>query len=354
MQEIKAHNVAGVRAAGEAKDLHRYLQSAIELEHATIPTYLYALYSIKPESNVEISQIIRSVVVEEMLHMTLAANVMNALGGEPLIDDPEFVPSFPGKLPMSVDDGLEVHLRPLSIHQVQDTFMAIEEPEAPLDFPADAIAEGPGFATIGLFYAEIIKKIRELGDAAFVGDPARQVVPEMWFRGEIHPVTNVETAVQALTLIVEQGEGLPGSPLDPSCDLAHYYRFEEIVKGRRLVPIDEPPHYAFTGDPVPFDPKGVYGFVEDPSNQNFDAGSRGAVWRKRANVSYSNLLRRLHRVFNGHPKEIDRAMGLMFELRLLVNQMAEFSVNAKGEDDRNGVPISPSFEYVPEAASDRS
>ena len=57
------------------------LQSAIELEHSTIPLYLYALYSLDPAKNGVIAKIIQSVVVEEMLHMTLASNVMNALGG---------------------------------------------------------------------------------------------------------------------------------------------------------------------------------------------------------------------------------------------------------------------------------
>ena len=57
------------------------LQLAIELEHATIPVYLYTVYSLDPAKNAEIVQLIDSVVVEEMLHMVLSANVLNALGG---------------------------------------------------------------------------------------------------------------------------------------------------------------------------------------------------------------------------------------------------------------------------------
>nr|MCU0322110.1 ferritin-like protein [Chitinophagaceae bacterium] len=49
--------------------LKKHLQVAIELEHSTIPPYLCALYSIKEGTNVAASQIIRSVVIEEMLHM---------------------------------------------------------------------------------------------------------------------------------------------------------------------------------------------------------------------------------------------------------------------------------------------
>ena len=62
------------------------LQHALMLEHATIPAYLCALYSIEDGTNVEAAEIIRSVVMEEMLHMVLVANVLNAVGGEPSVD----------------------------------------------------------------------------------------------------------------------------------------------------------------------------------------------------------------------------------------------------------------------------
>ena len=65
------------------KDLIDLLQTAIEVEHSTIPAYLCALYSIKDGTNQEAAQIIKSVVLEEMLHMILAANVLNAIGGHP-------------------------------------------------------------------------------------------------------------------------------------------------------------------------------------------------------------------------------------------------------------------------------
>ncbi len=64
--------VSGLRGA---------LQQAVMLEHATIPTYLYALYSLEPGKNAEIQQLITSVVIEEMSHMALACNILNAIGG---------------------------------------------------------------------------------------------------------------------------------------------------------------------------------------------------------------------------------------------------------------------------------
>src|SRR2546421_835393 len=61
-------------------------KKAVELEHATIPTYLYALYSLQPGGNLKIQSLVRSVVWEEMLHMSLACNVLNAIGGSPVIE----------------------------------------------------------------------------------------------------------------------------------------------------------------------------------------------------------------------------------------------------------------------------
>ena len=76
-------------------ELKAHLQKAIEVEHSTIPPYLCALYSIKDGHNQEAAQIIKSVVLEEMLHMILAANVLNAIGGEPILTHPKFVPKYP-------------------------------------------------------------------------------------------------------------------------------------------------------------------------------------------------------------------------------------------------------------------
>ena len=57
-----------------------------------------------------------------MLHMTIAANVLNAIGGEPRIDTPEFIPEFPMNLPMT---NVSVDIRPFDRRSVQN-FMLIE------------------------------------------------------------------------------------------------------------------------------------------------------------------------------------------------------------------------------------
>src|ERR1700730_7630242 len=102
MLMIRNDIIASIRAAKAPHDLYDHLQGAIELEHSTIPPYLQALYSIKRGSNAIVADLIRSIVVEEMLHMTIAANVLNAIGGSPAINTPKFIPQYPGPLPMNV------------------------------------------------------------------------------------------------------------------------------------------------------------------------------------------------------------------------------------------------------------
>lgn len=69
-------------------DLRRHLQWAIEVEHSTLPPYLTALYSLDPERNADAVQLISGVFVEEMIHLALAANLLNAVGGRPVLDAP--------------------------------------------------------------------------------------------------------------------------------------------------------------------------------------------------------------------------------------------------------------------------
>jgi hypothetical protein len=63
--------------------LKELLQAAVTLELSTIPPYLCALYSMHPKGNDEAKLVIRSVVVEEMLHMVLAAVLAAGRRGVP-------------------------------------------------------------------------------------------------------------------------------------------------------------------------------------------------------------------------------------------------------------------------------
>ncbi len=330
------------------------LQSAIQLEHATIPLYLYALYSLDPGRNEEICGIIQEVVIEEMLHMILACNVLNAIGGTPMIDRPGFIPTYPGPLPGGVESDLRVQLAPFSktvpeggigperMSQL-DCFIQIEEPENPLEFRAMAALEEP--VTIGQFYGKISEALGALDPAVFSATPRHQIGPDLMPEAVV--VTDLGSARQAIETIVEQGEGTTVSPLAVvGGGYAHYYRFQEIRHGRRLVPVPdavEPENrYSYTGAEVPFHSDGVYTVPTSPSAATYPAGSAASVANDTFNYTYTSLLKALHAMVNGAatPDQFNRALGLMMSLKSQARAMMS------GLPDPNRL-VGPTFEYQP-------
>jgi hypothetical protein len=222
-----------LRRIDSVDELHRYLQVALQLQHATIPPYLSALYSIHPGTNADSAEIIHTVLVEEMLHLLLVANLANAVGGLPNFASPGFVPNYPTHLPDGEVD-FEVSIRPFSPDAVA-TFLQIERP-GPASISGDLVdrvrsprALLPGvvdstdtemhFFSIGEFYAEIDRGLHWLHDSMatrneelFGGDRAVQVTTEFQYSGggEIMTVSDLDSAEAAIRLICEQGEGLGG------------------------------------------------------------------------------------------------------------------------------------------------
>src|SRR6266571_5799834 len=324
------------------------LQQAIELEHATIPTYLYALYSIKPDSNTAIQDRIRSIVIQEMLHMALACNLLNAIGGSPVIARPEFVPQYPGLLPGAVESELIVPLARFSLDLVKNVFMVIEEPETPLNFPVRDLAAAPP-QTIGEFYTAIKQRIMERGQSIFEhGVLARQVTSG--FFPELIQVTNVDSATRAIETIVEQGEGTTKSPLrGEGSTIAHYYKFAEIYHGKTLIPNPNAPpdapddqKYLYGGDPIPFDPNGVLPVIENPKAALYPAGSPARLACDTFNSTYTSILKTLHETFTVSPNQLDNAIDLMVSLSVQ-------AMNLMAIDLGNGTHAGPSFEFRPDS-----
>jgi hypothetical protein len=118
------------------------------------------------------------------------------------------------------------------------------------------------------------------------------------------------------------GEGTPGTdPTDgPRHELAHYFRFKEIVEGRRMIE-KTPGEWVFEGPEIPFDPTAVLPMADNPDTGALPAGSG---LRSRAELfdrAYGDLLRSLHATFNGSPKDLGRAVGLMFSLEVQAREL---------------------------------
>jgi hypothetical protein len=310
--------------------LHYYLYAALQLEHATIPPYLTALYSIHPGTNLDAVMVIRVVAVEEMLHLTLAANVLNATGGTPDLTGPDFVPSYPAYLPDGEDD-FQVDRQCFSPAAVE-TFLKIERPARAPEEEARlrahdtqrSLLTAPGeesmrFFSIGEFYEEIRRGLEhlhgELGDDLFRGDPQRQVTPEYYYSGggEVVPVTDLASASAALELIAEQGEGLGGRIYDEEGELAHYYRFEQLKLGRYYQSGDTAG--SASGPELSVDWKAVYpvktNVVLDDLRDAPQLHAAAAAFNER----YKDFLGLLTRAYTGEPALLIDAVAEMFSLR---------------------------------------
>lgn len=298
-----------------------YLQTALELELSTIPPYLTALLSIHPQANREAANMIRGIMVEEMLHMALVANVLNAVGGAPRIDK-ETIPSYPLELEFDGkkfrDRDFPVDLAAFSKEQIA-TFMKIEEPEdlvqpRALEFKR-IVVRG---LTIGQFYMNIIAMLEELDEDGdlFTGDPSRQLIDNYYWGAANHiiPVSDLKSAKRALDIVIRQGEGAwrqPGkriafAPGEPAV-MGHYYRFAEIYYERHYTDTDDPAKPP-TGAPLPVDWSAVYPIKTNPKPANYPKGSKLAELNGTFNARYTEMLRQLNQALNGTPKTLYTAI----------------------------------------------
>jgi hypothetical protein len=325
-------------------DLHEHLQVAMELEHATIPPYLCALYSIPDGANQEAARILKGVVLEEMLHLTLAANVLNATGGKPVLDHAGFIPHYPMKLPHSEGDfsvGLEKFSR-----AALDTFLKIERPA-----PLGARPEAEHYQTIGQFYAAIedgLKKICE--GRKFTWHRRHQVTPERYYGagGKVIVVSDLRTALRALQEIVEQGEGFKENRTCVHGDsgrLGHYYRFQEIVRGR-LYQAGDTPKSGPTGAKLAVNYERVFRMRPNPKADHYPEGGELREKANDFNRTYTRLLKTLDASFNGESALLMHSVGAMYDLKYRAVELLRIPLEAGSDDASAGPP----FEYTPVAA----
>jgi hypothetical protein len=362
----------------EIDELHRHLQAAVQLEHATIPPYLTALYSIRPGTNIDVYHMLRVVAVEEMLHLTLAANMLNAIGGSPDLTTPGFVPDYPAFLPNGETD-FQADLRPFS-REAMDTFLQIERPALPLEMASSSggepktLSAAPDdsahhahhgnsrrrashtvhrprrhrsvraahvrdnseehFYSIGEFYKAVDEGLTLLheqhGDALFSGDPRRQVTSDYYYSGggELFPVTDIESAKQAIRLISEQGEGIGGGIFDYESEISHYRRFEQLIQGRYYREDDEPGNPSGSGIAVDWD--AIYPIKPNAKLSDYPKGSDVYQAATAFNSRYAGFLQMLTRAFNGQPELLLEAVGEMFILKELAYRLTRQPIDGPG------------------------
>lgn len=300
--------------------LHQMLQMAVEVEHSVVPPYLTALYSIIPDATdneVWVQKTIRGVVIEEMLHMTIACNVLNAVGGHPAIDRQGFVPHYPDDLPAL---NITVGIQPFSIDQAIK-FRLIERPTKELEeawATAQVSKEEERLAKFGVdpnsitFVYDYITNLmaalcKQHGESSvFVGNSSLQVEVHSPSIGEsVTAVLNLSSAIAAISSVVEQGAGVSRSDVAAGPlggQFAHFARFEEIYTGRMYLPNDTaasgPTGSSWPANSVNWTK--IYKFQPNPSLADHPVGSTAYNKLAYFAANYTDLLSELHDVFNGN------------------------------------------------------
>lgn len=220
------------------EDLREHLLLASRIELSLVPPYLYAMYSIADQQG-EAAQMIKSVVVEEMLHATLATNLLLAVGGEPDFRTADAVPRYPSQMYHHVPPVM-LNLARCSPELVRDVFLVVERPEE-----RGAPTEADYYETQGQFYYAIEEAIEHLdGETDLFANPQvdRQLTRPDYYgtvaydaddSGGLVRVEDLSSAVEAIEIVVHQGEGLSDERwADPAHqELTHYYKFLAIADG---------------------------------------------------------------------------------------------------------------------------
>ncbi|MCS3869584.1 hypothetical protein J3D55_002500 [Chryseobacterium ginsenosidimutans] len=405
ISELSVKNTSDLKNGLENLDyrpiLQDLLQTAILIEHSTIPPYLTALYSIKDGTNILASQIIRSVAVEEMLHMIMVCNVMNAVSIQPSVNRPQNYPSYPMKLPMNVD--FFVGLETFSSNSIA-TFIAIESPSSPLVkapkydheitssglLSKSAVQENNFWTlenmkdfmmqnvhTIGEYYDvlffyivvfQIIAYYKEHGTlpqnfkelntgGIFTGDPAKQIRPEQYYGsgGKLHAVEALAGVIAVFQEIKGQGEGADDSifDVDPSqfeegAELAHYFRFKEVfhehfyVGGNYEPFMDENGMMPVTTPPVgkalPVDWSAAYPMKPNPKMADYQSNPQLFAQGKAFNQTYKNLLDAIQAAVEGNARELEKSIMYMYALKEQAVELMKQPLNAQQN-------AGPTFEY---------
>ncbi|MEU6172027.1 ferritin-like domain-containing protein [Streptantibioticus parmotrematis] len=216
-------------AAGARARLIDHLCEAAELEHSLCLQYLYAAFSLKTradEGGVDEVQVERVrewkgqlllLSREEMLHLGLVLNLLAAVGGAPYLQRPSF-PQPERYYPIGVVSALE----PFGAKAIE-RFLRYEMPTALLGevTPGHVGADGERM-TVGMLYERVREAVTTIDEKElFIGSEYRQIDtaavidPEGVFEDAVatgygvepFPVTDRASALRAIDLIIEQGEG---------------------------------------------------------------------------------------------------------------------------------------------------
>ncbi|WPD24458.1 MAG: ferritin-like domain-containing protein [Candidatus Electrothrix scaldis] len=233
-------NASGTAKIWTKELVQAHAQAAVAVEFYTLPFYITALCSIK-EEQCEAVQIIHSVIMEEMLHLQLAANLCLALDTVPNFKPPQYGSDIPYICPYNPETGeccfLNATLGPMN-DTTLDTMLDIETPEqAQLRKDVNHTQPKYPYHSIGEMYDALVVGINRVGTKQFSWDTKYQ--QSQWDKQNFcQTIDSYQKAQDAIQAIVNQGEGhlfnedlAPPPWTEKNFPVPPYYRFASNPEG---------------------------------------------------------------------------------------------------------------------------
>src|SRR5450755_1027901 len=308
------------------------LGEASQLEHMLMCEYLFAVFSLKRDVSEGITaeqleaikrwdRVISSVAAQEMLHLALASNMLSAIGSGAHFNRPNFPQQskyFPSGvkvalLPFGRDALLHfLYLeRPEGLEREDAAILegrSVEEEQHVVITSQDLVPEPEEFATVGHLYRGIELGFQHLVEKQgeqqiFIGPPRAQATQQYFAWPELVAVTDLNSAIQAIETIVEEGEGARGD-----WQHAHYGKFLQVYNEYQALKQQDPSFEptravrpAFVRQPADTGPVDL---IADP----ITAGVSNLF-----NASYATLLSMLNRFFL-HGGETDEEFKVLSDV----------------------------------------
>jgi hypothetical protein len=273
-QELLHRTIAKLRQAAEIEQhfMCMYLYGASSIQKRYVNNQRLSLSPPQLEITRRWANVLYGVARQEMEHLALVNNLLRSLGGAPYFGCPHVstkpLASFHlGAHPVRRDTSVEVSppnanakakkfcdsLTPIAYDfdltmfdlDAARRWTCMESPNChelstyddgahfaewcftkkeAIGRASDTDEIGPG--TIEDLYSDIEKLVKQLPSCAFVTDANAQVAIQQQYAIYVFPVTDQTSALQAIRLVTEQGEGITGFSTYPS----HYRMFYDIVR----------------------------------------------------------------------------------------------------------------------------
>jgi CDGSH-type Zn-finger protein/uncharacterized Fe-S cluster protein YjdI len=350
-----------------------WLHEASEIEHHLMCCYLYAAFSLKQsdprwrdDQRAAVQrwrQTLMSVVLEEMSHLALVGNLANALGAMPHFNRPAF-PIDAGPYPA----GFVIRLAPFCAATIEH-FKFLERPasEALTDaagfvpqsdyrraVPDGRLSPGPrDYTTVGELY-EVLATSLETCVASFgvtelfIGDPALQVDAGLAPLPGVIAVTDLNSALKAISTIVTQGEGAGAEHAD-----SHFSRFCRMGEELATMQADDPsfePAWPAATNPVMNRP------VHSASERVHISHPGVARWLDIGNAIYTTSLRCLLQGFGAKERRakatwLSASFALMRALMPVGQGLAARPATEQQNGAHAGLTFTPlrTLAWLPEA-----